>query len=78
METHGGKEATMLGTLAAAYAEAGQFTNAVIASQQAISIAQTSGNTGFARMNQQLQQLYRAGRAYHERPRAASTNVLER
>ena len=74
----GGKEATMLGTLAAAYAETGQFTNAVVAAQQAISIAQTSGNTGFARMNQQLQQLYRAGRAYHERPRAASTNVLER
>ena len=70
----GGKEATMLGTLGAAYAEAGQFTNAIMASQQAIELAQSSGNTGFARMNQQLQQLYRSGRAYHEKPRTPTTN----
>ncbi len=70
----GGKEATMLGTLGAAYAEAGQFTNAIMASQQAIELAQASGNSGFARMNQQLQQLYRAGRAYHEKPRTSTTN----
>ena len=66
----GGKEATMLSTLGAAYAEAGQFTNAITASQQAIALAQASGNTSIVRMNQQLQQLYRAGRAYHEQPRA--------
>ena len=70
----GGKEATMLGTLGAAYAEAGQFTNAITASQQAIELAQSSGNTGFVRMNQQLQQLYRSGRAYHEKPRTPATN----
>ena len=72
----GGKEATMLGTLGAAYAEAGQFTNAITASQQAIELAQSSGNTGFARVNQQLQQLYRSGRAYHEKPRTSpATNT---
>ncbi|KAB2653955.1 MAG: tetratricopeptide repeat protein [Verrucomicrobia bacterium] len=72
----GGKEATMLGTLGAAYAEAGQFTNAIMAAQQAIELAQASGNSGFARMNQQLQQLYRSGRAYHEKPRTSpATNT---
>ena len=70
----GGKKATMLGTLGAAYAEAGQFTNAIMASQQAIELAQASGNSGFARLNQQLQQLYRSGRAYHEKPRSPGTN----
>jgi hypothetical protein len=62
-----GKEATALGTLAAAFAEAGQFTNAVIASQQAISVAQAAGNVRYAQMSQQLLQLYRTGRPYHER-----------
>jgi Flp pilus assembly protein TadD len=71
----GGKEATMLGTLGAAYAEAGQFTNAIMASQQAIELAQASGNTGFARLNQQLQQLYRSGRAYHEKPKTPAANT---
>ena len=72
----GGKEATILGTLGAAYAEARQFTNAIMASQQAIELAQSSGNTGFARVNQQLQQLYRSGRAYHEKPRTSpATNT---
>ena len=70
----GGKKATMLGTLGAAYAEAGQFTNAIMASQQAIELAQASGNSGFARLNQQLQQLYRSGHAYHEKPRSPGTN----
>lgn len=64
----GNKDAMTLGTLGAAYAEAGQFTNAVAAAEQAIAIANASGNLGFARANQQLLQFYRAGRAYHEPP----------
>lgn len=62
-----GKEATAFGTLAAAYAETGQFTNAMIAVQQAIRLAQSSGNVRYAQLNQQLAQFYRAGRPYHER-----------
>jgi tetratricopeptide (TPR) repeat protein len=62
----GNKDAITLGTLGAAYAEAGQFTNAVAAAEQAIALANASGNPGFARANQQLLRLYRAGRAYHE------------
>jgi tetratricopeptide (TPR) repeat protein len=62
----GNQDAITLGTLGAAYAEAGQFTNAVAAAEQAIALANASGNAGFARANQQLLRLYRAGRAYHE------------
>lgn len=62
----GRKDAITLGTLGAAYAEAGQFTNAIAAAEQAVALAGASGNTGFARANQQLLQFYRAGRAYHE------------
>lgn len=56
----------MLGTLAAAYAEAGRFADAVATAQKAIALAQASGNPGFANANQQLLRLYQAGRPYHE------------
>jgi len=63
------KEPSMLGVLAAAYAEAGRFNDAIGAAQQTISLATAAGNTRFAAMNQQLLQLYRAGKPYHEPPR---------
>jgi protein O-mannosyl-transferase len=56
------------GTLAAAYAETGDFTNAVAAAQTAIDLATAAGNTPFATMNRQLQQLYRAGQPLHTPP----------
>ena len=62
------KDAIMVGTLGAAYAEAGRFTNATASAEQAIELARAAGNVGFARINQQLLQLYRAGRPYHEPP----------
>ena len=62
----GEQEAVMLGTLAAAYAEAGRFADAVATAQKAIALAQASGNPGFANANQQLLRLYQAGRPYHE------------
>ncbi len=64
------KDATTMGTLAAAYAEAGRFTDAVAAGQKAFDLATAAGNTRFAGVNQQLLTLYRAGRPYHE-PRQA-------
>jgi Flp pilus assembly protein TadD len=70
----GRKDPAMLGTLAAAYAEAGEFTNAVAAAEQAIELAQASGNGRFAQINRQLMQLYRAGRAYHEPARTKTTD----
>jgi Flp pilus assembly protein TadD len=53
------------GTLAAAYAETGDFTNAVRAAQTAIDLATATGNTQVAGMNRQLQKLYQSGRAFH-------------
>ncbi len=64
-ELNAGKDAQMLAALAAAYAEAGRFPDAVTTAQKAIEVAEASGNAGFARMNAQLQQLYRAGKPYH-------------
>ena len=60
------KEATQLGTLAAAYAEAGRFAEAVATAEKARDRATAAGNTRFAGINQQLLTLYRAGRPYHE------------
>ena len=55
-----------LGTLAAAYAEAGRFEEAVAAGQKARDLAQKNGMTELADRNDQLLKLYRAGKAYHE------------
>jgi Flp pilus assembly protein TadD len=60
------KQAPMVGVLAAAYAEAGRFTEAVATAQRAIELATAAGDRRLAAMNQQLLGLYRAGRAYHE------------
>jgi Flp pilus assembly protein TadD len=60
------KNPMMLGTLAAAYAEAGRFSDAVTTATQAANLAESSGNSQFAAMNRQLISLYRAGRAFRE------------
>ena len=60
------KNPMMLGTLAAAYAEAGRFSDAVTTATQAAELAESSGYSQFAAMNRQLLSLYRAGRAFRE------------
>jgi tetratricopeptide (TPR) repeat protein len=60
------REPQFLGTLAAAYAEAGRFDDAVKTGEQARALANSMGNAGLAKRNEQLIQLYRAGKAYHE------------
>ena len=62
----GYKEARTLGTLAAAYAEAGRFTEAVEAAQKAVEAARASGNAQLAAVGGQLLNLFRAGKPYHE------------
>ena len=62
----GYQQAQLLGTLAAAYAEAGRFTEAVATAQKSIELARAGGDTRFAAVNEQLLGLYRAGRPYHE------------
>lgn len=56
----------MLGTLAAAYAEAGRFPEAIEAGEKARQLALAGFDPALAETNQQLLQLYRAGRPYRE------------
>ena len=61
------KESLLVGTLAAAYAEAGRFPEAVSFAEKARGLALGAGQKGIAQRNQELLELYRAGQAYHER-----------
>lgn len=54
-----------LGTLAAAYAEAGRFEDAVKTEEDVITSTGASGQTNQLEKNRQLLELYRAGRPYH-------------
>jgi len=56
----------MIGTLAAAYAEAGRFDDAVATAQKACALAGKSSETNLLKRNQELLGLYRAHKAYHE------------
>ena len=56
----------LVGTLAAAYAEAGQFAEAVAMAEKACRLASESGERGLLQKNQELLTLYRAGQPYHE------------
>jgi tetratricopeptide (TPR) repeat protein len=60
------KQARMVGALAAAYAEAGRFNDAITTAQKAIELARATGDGQFAGINEQLLKLYQSGRAYHE------------
>ena len=59
------KSPPLLDTLAAAYAEAGQFDQAVETTLQAIEIVRTDAKASTATLESRLK-LYRAGRPYHE------------
>ncbi len=54
------------GTLAAAYAEAGRFPEAVATAEKAEQLANDAGLTAVAAKNRQLLELYRAGKPYRE------------
>ncbi len=60
------RDATVLDTLAAAYAEAGRFAEAVQTAQMAWSQVVTLGNTTLAEAVQQRIELYRAGTPYRD------------
>ena len=65
----GGKRTILVGTLAAAYAEAGRFAEAVATAQRACAQAAAAGDQALLARNEELLELYRAGRAYREAPR---------
>lgn len=64
------KDPPPVATLAAAYAEAGRFPEAVVTADFATRLATAAHETQMAAMNQQLMMLYRAGRPWHEPPAA--------
>jgi spermidine synthase len=53
-----------LDTLAAAYAAAGRFAEAVAAAERAVPLAESGGQAELARRIQSRLELYRAGRPY--------------
>jgi len=55
-----------IGTLAAAYAEAGRFADAVKSAAQAAELAEKLGQPDRAAKNRELLELYRKGKPYHE------------
>jgi tetratricopeptide (TPR) repeat protein len=56
----------LIGTLAAAYAEAGRFEEAVATAQKACALASKAKDQTLLKRNQELLELYRAGQPYHE------------
>jgi hypothetical protein len=59
------KSRFFLPTLAAAYAETGDFTRAVETAQRALNIAETRGNSAAIQTLEARLKLYREGKAYH-------------
>ena len=62
----GGNDAVMLHTLAAAYAEDGQFGKAVAAAKDALDIAEANGIAALADSLRNKLTLYQSGTPYHE------------
>jgi tetratricopeptide (TPR) repeat protein len=60
------KQPMLIGTLAAAYAEAGRFTNAVATAEQARNVATEMGQKEIADKNGELLELYRSNKAFHQ------------
>jgi tetratricopeptide (TPR) repeat protein len=55
-----------LETLSTAYAEAGRFNDAIVTAEKARDLARKAGLEKVLDRNEQLLELYRAGRSYHE------------
>jgi len=61
------RQTSLIGTLAAAYAEAGRFDDAIAAAERACALAAArQGEQALLQQNQQLLKFYRARRPYHE------------
>ena len=58
--------ALYMGTLGAAYAEAGRFADAVTTAQKAVALATAEKKPALIKKNRELLESYQAGRAYHE------------
>jgi len=58
--------APIVGTLAAAYAEAGRYDDAIAAAQKACALATAAGELELLEKNRKLLDLYRAHQPYHD------------
>ena len=67
------KEPVYVGTLAAAYANTGQFEQAILAAQKACELASQSGNAELLAANRERLVLYRARQPYHEGTNSTQT-----
>jgi hypothetical protein len=65
-EITGYKKTIFVGTLAAAYAEAGRFDDAFTTAQKACALAEALGEQDLLQKNRKLLELYRAHKVYHE------------
>ena len=61
-----GRNPDFLGTLAAAYAEAGRFPEAIRTAEQAISLASAYGDAAMAESLREQLKFYRASHPYRE------------
>ncbi len=62
----GHKHPLLLGTLAAAYAENGQFAEAVRSAEEAVSLARKTGLNDVAEANERLKSIYAEKKTYLE------------
>jgi hypothetical protein len=62
------KQPVLLGTLAAAFAEVGEFEQAVATATEARNLADALGQKDLAARNQALLELYRRGKPYRDSP----------
>lgn len=62
------QQPTFVSTLAAAYAEAGRFEDAVTTAQKASALAAHQGDTNLASINQSFAALFQTRQPYHESP----------
>ena len=62
------QQAPFLTTLSAAYAETGQFPDAISAAQKAHDLARAAGQKNIADQNEKLLKLYQKGKPYRESP----------
>jgi protein O-mannosyl-transferase len=73
-ELTGNQEPMLMGTLAAALAEAGQFSEATASATKARDLALSSNQKELAQKNERLLELYKGGHAYHETYASTSTS----
>ncbi len=72
-----GREPAILGTLAAAYAEAGRFAEAVKTAEHALTLATDRNNSVLAETLQARIKLYRAGSPYRDTQQASGSKSIQ-